>query len=445
LTDQEDDRLTAYVEELTGGPVVKLHRLARWRPAWFLDVQLDGRLLKLHARGDRRSDVLPFPSLEREAGILRVLEAGGVPVPHVHGLCPDPEAIVMDAVPGKRDVTSLPEAERLAVAEEHIALLARMHALDLAPFAALGIDVPSTPTELGLGMLEAYLPLYRRTKAAPEPLVEFAIRWAQRNVPQHRTRPAFVHWDAGQFLHEDGRITALYDFETCLVGDPLMDLAALRMRDPAEPLGADLTHLFRHYAKVSGEPVDVGALRFHTVVFALVGVMALAGPMVTPLPGSPHLEYLWWDLMQRRTLVWALAECVDVEVPPPDPVSPRPSAVGPLLRMLEDALEQLPAGVGYERYQRQSAALLARCATHADGVRPELDAQTAQEIGDLLGRDPVDLAAASQELEAFVAAAGPEHDTALVTLLHRQVERSVLSLEPVADRVAGYALARVVL
>ncbi len=95
----------------------------------------------------------------------------------------------------------------------------------------------------------------------------------------------------------------MYDFETCRVGDPLMDLAALRLRHPAEPLGAELEVLFRHYAEVTGEPIDVAALRFHTVVFALVGVMALAGPMVEPQAGSPHLEYLWWDLMQRRALV----------------------------------------------------------------------------------------------------------------------------------------------
>ncbi len=80
---------------------------------------------------------------------------------------------------------------------------------------------------------------------------------------------------AGQFFHEDGKITALYDFETCLVGDPPMDLAALRLRHPAEPLGADLSELFRHYEHVTGEPIEVAALRFHTVVFALVGVMAL--------------------------------------------------------------------------------------------------------------------------------------------------------------------------
>ncbi|HEY2332719.1 MAG TPA: phosphotransferase family protein [Acidimicrobiales bacterium] len=437
----EEDRATAFLEGLTGGRVVKIKRLARWRPAWFVDVELDGELLRLHLRGDRRSDVLPYPSLQREADILRVLEAGGIPVPHVHGMCPDPLAIVMDAVPGTRDVTRYGEEQQRALAEEYVSLLAEIHRLDLDPFVAVGIDRPTTPEEIGLGMLDAYMPLYRRTKARPEPLVEFAIAWARRNVPLHRTRPSFVHWDAGQFLHEGQRIHALYDFETCLIGDPMMDLAALRLRDVAEPLGADLTHLFHHYEAASGEPVDLDVVRFHTVVFALVGVMALAGPMVAPQAGSPHFEYLWWDLMQRRALVWALAECIGVDVERPSPPTPAPTAAAPMLAMLEDSIAQQPPATGFDRYQQHALAQLARCLIRLDAVGPELDRQTTDEMGAILGRTFADRAEADAELEGFVQAAGPEADAALVRCFTRQVERTVFALEPVADLVDGFDLA----
>ncbi|MGE0796427.1 MAG: phosphotransferase family protein [Acidimicrobiia bacterium] len=441
----EEARATAYLEALTGGRVTKLRRLARWRPAWFADVDRDGELLKLHLRGERRSDVLPFPSLQREADILRVLEAAGIPVPHVHGMCPDPPAIVMDAVPGGRDVTRYDATRQQALAEEYVAWLAEIHRLDLAPFVAIGLDEPTTPEAIGLGMLDAYMPLYERTKAAPEPLIEFAIAWARRNVPRHRTRACFVHWDAGQFMHEGERIHALYDFETCIVGDGLMDLAALRLRDVAEPLGADLTHLFHHYEALTGEPIDVAALRFHTVVFALVGVMALAGPMVEPQEGSPHFEYLWWDLMQRRALLWALAECIGVTIDRPEPPAPAPTAAAPLLRMLEDSLAQLAPATGFERYQQLSVGLLARCLTRLDEVGPELDRQTVEEYSAVLGRPYGDRREAERDLEAFVRSAGPESDAALVQCFARQVERQVFALEPVADRVAGFDLAPVVL
>jgi aminoglycoside phosphotransferase (APT) family kinase protein len=440
----EEDKATAFVEKLTGGRVVKLKRLSRWRPAWFVDVEREGQpLLKLHLRGDRRSDVLPFPSLQREADILRVLEAGGVPVPHVYGMCPDPLAIVMEAVPGVRAMSG-PEDDQRIIAEEHMALLARMHQLDPALFGAIGLDLPGTPAAIGLGMLDAYMPLYARTKAAPEPLIEFAMAWARRNVPKNRTRASFVHWDAGQFLHENGNITALYDFETCLIGDPLMDLAALRLRHPAEPLGADLTDLFRHYQDVTGEPIDVPALRFHTVVFALVGVMALAGPMVEPQKGSPHLEYLWWDLMQRRALVWALSECLGVPVDMPQApsvtASGTPSRVEPMIRMLKDSLDQFPPATGMGRYQQHATGLLAQCLLQTDLVGPELDAATCAEYGAILGKTVASVSEAQALMEPFVREAGPELDVALIQCFARQVERLVFSLEPVADRVTGYAL-----
>jgi aminoglycoside phosphotransferase (APT) family kinase protein len=443
----EEDKATAFVEAITGGRVVKMKRLSRWRPAWFVDVERGEQpLLKLHLRGDRRSDVLPFPSLQREADILQVLEAGGVPVPHVYGMCPDPLAIVMEAVPGVRAMSG-PEDEQHIIAEEHMELLARMHQLDPALFAAIGLDLPHTPAEIGLGMLDAYMPLYNRTKAAPEPLIEFAMAWARRNVPQHRTRASFVHWDAGQFLHENGKITALYDFETCLIGDPLMDLAALRLRHPAEPLGADLTELFRHYEEVMGEPIDVPTLRFHTVVFALVGVMALAGPMVEPQNGSPHLEYLWWDLMQRRALVWALSECVGVVVDMPQAPSAirpaPPSRVEPIIRMLNDALAQFPPATGMGRYQQHATGLLAQCLQQTDRVGPELDAATCAEYSAILGKAVTDIGEAHALMEPFLLHAGPESDVALISCFARQVERMVFSLEPVADRVTGYTLAPV--
>ena len=193
--------------------------------------------------------------------------------------------------------------------------------------------------------------------------------------------------------------------------------------------------------------------------------MALAGPMVVPQPGSPHLEYLWWDLMQRRALVWALAECIGVTierptcpvlVPADDPtgrqVGSTPSAVGrqsaigqqsaiaPMLMMLEDSLAQMAPGTGIARYQHQTTALLAACATQTDAVGPELDRATAAEWGAVLGRPVDDLRAAAADMERFVRTAGPEFDTALAQCFARQVERMVFALEPVADRVRGYDL-----
>ncbi len=48
----EWQRAFAWVEKTTGGKLVRAERQARWRPAWFLDVEKDGQILPLYWRGD---------------------------------------------------------------------------------------------------------------------------------------------------------------------------------------------------------------------------------------------------------------------------------------------------------------------------------------------------------------------------------------------------------
>ena len=47
----DEARLAAWVERAVRGRVVDVARRARWRPAWDVDVEVDGRVLPLHARG----------------------------------------------------------------------------------------------------------------------------------------------------------------------------------------------------------------------------------------------------------------------------------------------------------------------------------------------------------------------------------------------------------
>ena len=198
----------------------------------------------------------------------------------------------------------------------------------------------------------------------------------------------------------------------------------------------------------------MAALRFHTVVFALVGVMALAGPMVEPQAGSPHLEYLWWDLMQRRALVWALSECVGVaiEMPVAPLGSSTPSRIEPMIRMITDSLKQFPPAAGLGRYQQHATGLLGQCLLRANAVGPELDRATCDEYAAILGSYLPSMNEANVLMEQFVTTsrshtdqAGQELDKKLIQCFSRQVERMVFALEPVADRVTGYALAPVIL
>lgn len=154
--DPVEEKLRAFVEGLLGGKVTAMQRLLRWRPAWNLELQRDGETLQLHIRGERGGDVSPFPDLRREADILSLLGQQGVPVPHIYGFCEDPQAILMQLVPGSRDVsTAKSDAERHGVARQWVDAMARMHQLPLQPFIDQGISLPKSAEEITLAGLEA--------------------------------------------------------------------------------------------------------------------------------------------------------------------------------------------------------------------------------------------------------------------------------------------------
>ncbi|UUZ73963.1 phosphotransferase [Polaromonas sp. P1(28)-8] len=194
-----------------------------------------------------------------------------------------------------------------------------MHRLPLAPFVAQGMHLPQGAQEIALVGLEAYMPLYQRTKSRPEPMLEFVIGWIRRNAPKHRTQAAFVQFDSGQFHFKDGKLTGLYDFEFSMIGDPMVDIATMRMRDSVEPLGDDFRVLCRHYEEFSGEKVDHAVVDFHTLQFATLGSMQFTGTVGVPQPGDAHSVYMEFDLALRQVMLLAMSALTGVTIAPEPP------------------------------------------------------------------------------------------------------------------------------
>ncbi|NRA10165.1 MAG: phosphotransferase, partial [Myxococcales bacterium] len=212
-----------WVEGELKGKVCNLQRQGRWRPAWYFDLERDGEILPLYFRGDRghAESERVASVLDHEANIYRVLEANGLPVPHVHAMCPSPSGIVMDRCPGRFNLATLDDRDQArAILEHYIELLAGMHAIDPAEFEAYGMKRCEGERMLALGDFDQWVTQYRRAKRQPEPMLEFALQWVYRNIPTGRSEVTFVSADSGQFLFEDGRVTALLDMETGYLGDP---------------------------------------------------------------------------------------------------------------------------------------------------------------------------------------------------------------------------------
>jgi hypothetical protein len=301
-----------------------------------------------------------------------------------------------------------------------------MHKIPAQAFVQRGLDLPQGAEAIALAGLAAYGPLYAKTKRKPEPLIEFAIRWLKSNVPQHRTRASFIQFDSGQFLFEGGRLTALYDFEFAMLGDPMTDLATMRMRESYEPLGDELRNLYRHYEAASGEPIDVPVLRFHNALFATVSCMQIAGAVADPQPGGPHAVYLEWDLALRRALITILAECMAVSLPTVAPASAAAGDNFALLRMLGDAIERIDCAPGMPEAHKRSALDLVEYAQRGDAAAPELNRLACDEAAGFLGKRFEDRRERDAALERFVQSARPGHFEMLLQYFARQIERQVL-------------------
>src|SRR3546814_9602180 len=99
----------------------------------------------------------------------------------------------MDSLPGNRDMADAPDDKtRIAIGQDYMSAVARMHSLPVEPFVAVGMHRPETAEDLALVGLHAYLPNYKRTKRKLAPLLEFVIGWLRRNVPTHRTTDRYI-------------------------------------------------------------------------------------------------------------------------------------------------------------------------------------------------------------------------------------------------------------
>jgi hypothetical protein len=424
-------RLRAFVETCTGGRIVRMERQVRWRPAWFVDVERDGSLLHLHLRGDRAGNVNIFPDLKREADVIDVLSQHGIQVPRIHGYCVDPPCIVMDAIPGSRVVAEAEsDAQRSDIARQYIAQVVAMHRVPTEPFVARGVHRPEGAKAIALVGLEAYLPHYRRTKSRPEPLLEFVIGWLRRNVPTHRTKASFIQFDCGQFLFENGRVTGLYDFEFSMIGDPMVDLATMRMRDNYEPLGERLPVVLAQYEALSGEPVDRAVIEFHTLQFSTLGTMQFTGTVGRPTPGDPHAVYLMFDLALRQVILQSMSALTGFALQAPPVLTSSSSPNAALIAKLSDTLAGITPADELARSQQDAAEQLIEWWAREDAHGAALRAADVADIAALLDRPFDDWDAAQAALEAHVLQAGPEEDARLYAVFAAQEGRRLQVFGP---------------
>ena len=294
-------------------------------------------------------------------GSSELLEADGIPVAHVYGWVDDPPAFVIDVVPGENNFDTATDASMNAVMDEYMGILARIHAArPRAVRARRHHPRRRARAQSGRVGLDVYVAGYRATKVRPDPFLEFCLGWIDRNPVDTQGREAPVVWDSGQFHQQDGRVTAILDLELGHIGDPMMDLAAFRMRDTVLGFG-DMNVLYDQYAKHSGAPVDLDAIMHHHFVFALTNQLVFHAALAEPPAASDYMTNMQWASETNLFALEGLAEIMGVdELDTVEMPEPRRSPVANAHEHLVRSLRSLDLADEYERHQLRIVFRLAR-------------------------------------------------------------------------------------
>lgn len=235
------DALTAYLREKLGDPEISITSL-RASLGGFSKQTYILELSGAERFGNQlvmRRDQVGGPVESRTADeypVIRLMHERTVPVPEplwadhqspFGGTC-----MFMRMVPGKTayDVTGTQiggDGKDAAFALARV--LAKIHATPLA-----SLQLPAEVAGLSLGehvrlMVKFYEEQWFRRRLENSPTIEAAFKWLYANVPD-QAAPALVHGDASlrNLMMDDGRESALLDWELWHVGDYNEDLAYCR-------------------------------------------------------------------------------------------------------------------------------------------------------------------------------------------------------------------------
>jgi aminoglycoside phosphotransferase (APT) family kinase protein len=172
--------------------------------------------------------------VEREYRILAALAATDVPVPKVHLLCETPDPIgtpffIMDYVRGRllREPTlpDLKPAERRAIYEEILRVLASLHAVD---YEAIGLADYGKPGNYFGRQIRRWSQQYEASKTREIASMGRLMKWLPENIPDDDTS-CIVHGDYRLdnlvLAADEARVSAVLDWELSTLGHPLADLA----------------------------------------------------------------------------------------------------------------------------------------------------------------------------------------------------------------------------
>jgi aminoglycoside phosphotransferase (APT) family kinase protein len=155
------------------------------------------------------------------------------------------------------------EAARPKIAAQLGEIAARLHAVDVSTLPPLPVRQPADVIAGLRGQLDAM--------GKAQPVFELALSWLDRRKPAPSARPVLVHGDyrTGNYLVDEGGVTAILDWEGAHLGDPIEDLGWLCVKSwrfgavdrPAGGFGSR-EQLWDAYRRAGGIAVDPARARW---------------------------------------------------------------------------------------------------------------------------------------------------------------------------------------
>jgi aminoglycoside phosphotransferase (APT) family kinase protein len=254
------------VEPMSGGASNEMFAVTRGGARWVLrrpaNVAVD------------RADA----GMVREYRILRALRGSEVPHAQAVALCEDHSVLgrtffLMGHVDGRPPTRMPPEFDnpsgRAAIIEAVVDALARLHEFKWqdSELSDLG-----RPADFHERQVERWTRQLRSYEGRELPGIASITDWLRSHLPRAFT-PALMHGDYHAFnllatFERRPRVSAIVDWETATIGDPLLDLAGLceawtRDAGPGWPLVDDMVEIYRRARNLP----DVGDLTYYQVLY----------------------------------------------------------------------------------------------------------------------------------------------------------------------------------
>jgi aminoglycoside phosphotransferase (APT) family kinase protein len=203
----------------------------------------------------------------------------------LHWLEMDPSVLgkpfyVMDKVEGVvpvqwtgKDTSIFPNDDiRHRIGIEFVEVLSKIHSIDYQRAGLEFLGAPPTPDEAAAREIDRWETFYEDALLLEVPLLRETIGWLRHNMAASG-RLGLCHGDyrIGNFMLNDHRIVAMFDWELAHISDPVEDIAwsGLPLFRGRSPLFSHLLaqdEFFSHYAALTGLHVDPEVFYFWTVL-----------------------------------------------------------------------------------------------------------------------------------------------------------------------------------